>query len=65
MSEAPLLAERRTATLVATCLAAFMTSLDMTIVNVALPTMQASLGGGIAGLQWIGAGYTRSSAACC
>lgn len=43
--------------LVVTCIAAFMTSLDVTIVNVALPTIQATLGGSIAGLQWIGAGY--------
>jgi DHA2 family methylenomycin A resistance protein-like MFS transporter len=43
--------------LVVTCSAAFMTSLDVTIVNVALPTIHATLGGSIAGLQWVGVGY--------
>lgn len=40
------------------CLAAFMASLDVTIVNVALPSIQGGLGGTMASLQWIGAGYT-------
>jgi DHA2 family methylenomycin A resistance protein-like MFS transporter len=49
-------------TLALTCTAAFMAALDVTIVNVALPSIQASLGGTIAGLQWIGAGYTLTFA---
>lgn len=49
-------------TLVLTCVAAFMAALDVTIVNVALPSIQSGLGGTIAGLQWIGAGYTLTFA---
>lgn len=43
----------------AVCLGAgFMTLLDVTIVNVALPSIETSLGAGQAELQWILAGYT-------
>ena len=42
----------------AVCLAASsMTLLDLSIVNVALPTLQSSLGAGDSELQWIVAGY--------
>lgn len=44
--------------LVLTSIAAFMAALDVTIVNVALPSIQAGVGGDISGLQWIVAGYT-------
>ena len=36
----------------------FLITLDAVIVNVALPSIQNSLGGGIAGVQWVVAGYT-------
>ncbi|TGO05587.1 MFS transporter [Serinibacter arcticus] len=43
----------------AVCLGAgFMTLLDVTIVNVALPSIESSLGAGPSELQWILAGYT-------
>ncbi|WP_341360115.1 MFS transporter [Georgenia sp. M64] len=43
----------------AVCLGAgFMTLLDVSIVNVALPSIEASLGAGPSDLQWIVAGYT-------
>lgn len=43
----------------AVCLGAgFMTLLDVTIVNVALPSIETSLGAGPSELQWILAGYT-------
>ena len=38
--------------------AAFMSLLDVTIVNVALPSISANLGGGQNALAWIVAGYT-------
>ena len=39
-------------------IAAFMSLLDVTIVNVALPSISANLGGGQNALAWIVAGYT-------
>jgi EmrB/QacA subfamily drug resistance transporter len=35
------------------CFSLFMTMLDNTVVNLALPTIEAELGSGISGLQWI------------
>lgn len=43
--------------LVPIALAAFVTSLDNTVVNVALPSMQHELGLGVSGLQWIATSY--------
>jgi EmrB/QacA subfamily drug resistance transporter len=40
------------------CFALFMAMLDNTVVNVALPKIQADLGAGVSGLQWIVDGYT-------
>ncbi|WP_367619983.1 MFS transporter [Mycolicibacterium sp. HK-90] len=40
-------------TLLAVCLAVFMLLLDMTIVSAALADIQASLGAGLNGLQWV------------
>jgi EmrB/QacA subfamily drug resistance transporter len=48
----------RLLTLLATCFAMFMTMLDNTVVNVALPTLQRSFGSSVSGLQWIIGGYT-------
>jgi EmrB/QacA subfamily drug resistance transporter len=39
------------------CVAQFMVILDLTIVNVALPSMQASLGFSAINLQWVVVGY--------
>ncbi|MBD3924464.1 MFS transporter [Nocardioides cavernae] len=36
----------------------FVVALDAQIVNVALPDISASLGGGLSGLQWVVTGYT-------
>src|SRR6266542_2191875 len=45
-------------TLLAMCFALFMAMLDNTVVNVALPKIQSSLGSGVSGLQWIIDAYT-------
>jgi EmrB/QacA subfamily drug resistance transporter len=44
-------------TLTATILGSAIATLDGTIVSVALPTIQRSLGGGLAGQQWISSAY--------
>lgn len=51
------------ATLVAAVLGNFVVTLDALIVNVALPSISAELGGGITGLQWVVDGYTLMFAA--
>jgi EmrB/QacA subfamily drug resistance transporter len=38
--------------------------IDSTVVNVAAPSIQASLGGGYTGLQWMAAAYTLAMAVC-
>ena len=43
----------RTLTLVATILGSGIALLDSTVVNVALPAIEADLGGGLAGQQWV------------
>lgn len=53
---------RRTVVLIAMCMAAFMIQLDVTIVNVALPTLQRDLTLGPAGLEWVISGYALSLA---
>jgi len=50
-------APARTAALTAICLGFFVIQLDVTIVNVALPTIQHEIGGTVAGLQWVVDGY--------
>ncbi|MBL1086411.1 MFS transporter [Streptomyces actinomycinicus] len=40
-----------------------LTSLDASVVNVAIPAIGADLGGGMAGLQWVLDGYTLALAA--
>ncbi|WP_049649204.1 MFS transporter [Kitasatospora sp. MY 5-36] len=54
---------RRRLTLFAMCMATFMTSLDLTIVNVALPSMQSELHMGAAELEWVISAYSLSLAA--
>jgi EmrB/QacA subfamily drug resistance transporter len=51
-------------TLAATGLGLFMLFLDAMVVNVALPDIQDSLGGGEADLQWIVAMYSLAMAVC-
>lgn len=49
-------------TLMAMCFALFMTVTDDTILNVALPQIQTSLGADVSGLQWILNAYTLPAA---
>lgn len=49
--------------LLALCLGFFMVILDVTVVNVALPSIAHQLHGGVSDLQWIVDGYTLSFAA--
>ncbi|MFC8715816.1 MFS transporter [Kitasatospora sp. NPDC057198] len=44
--------------LVAVSLGSFLVMLDVTVVNVAVPAVRASLGAGAAGLQWVVDGYS-------
>lgn len=46
-------ASRRRAALCAVCLGSFLATLDISIVNVALPTMLTALRTDVAGLQWV------------
>src|SRR5215469_11989116 len=54
---------RKLATLAVTCIGLFMVLLDMTIVNVALPTIQSDLNASLSGLQWVVDAYTLPFAA--
>src|ERR1700736_4956645 len=49
---------RQSLLLAACCLAQFMVILDIAIVNVALPSIQSSLGFAAADLQWVVSAYT-------
>jgi MFS transporter, DHA2 family, methylenomycin A resistance protein len=49
--------QHRTLTLVVMCVGMFLVLLDVTIVNVALPRLQADLGASVGSLQWIVDGY--------
>lgn len=49
-------------TLVAVCVGTFMLLLDITIVNVALPDIQRSLGSSFSGLQWVVDAYALALA---
>src|SRR5882724_4859208 len=50
-------------TLLAVCLATFMLLLDITVVNVALPDIQKSLGASLSSLQWVVDAYSLTLAA--
>jgi len=50
-------------TLTASVLGFFMVTLDAAIVNIALPSIRDSLGGGMTGSQWVMDGYTLTFAA--
>ena len=43
--------------LLAAIMGSFVAGLDATVVNVALPAIEADLGGGLAGQQWVSNGY--------
>ena len=58
----PLTSGRRAAVLATVCLAVFAINLDVTIVNVALPSMGRQLGAGTSTLQWIVDGYSLAFA---
>ena len=49
-------------TLLVVCLAQFMVILDISIVNVALPSMRSGLGFSQSGLQWVINAYTLTFA---
>jgi EmrB/QacA subfamily drug resistance transporter len=55
--------ERKWWTLIAVCVATFMLLLDVTIVNVALPSIQASLHASFSDLQWVVDAYALTLAA--
>jgi DHA2 family methylenomycin A resistance protein-like MFS transporter len=48
--------------LLSVCLGFFVIQLDVTIVNVALPSIQREIGGSLAGLQWVIDAYTLALA---
>jgi len=54
--------ERKWLTLVVVVTAIFMLLIDITVVNVALPSIQRDLGASISGLEWTINGYTLSFA---
>jgi EmrB/QacA subfamily drug resistance transporter len=56
-------AQARRWTLVAVCTTTFMLLLDITIVNVALPSIQRDLDAGLTGLQWVVDAYALTLAA--
>ena len=55
--------ERKWWTLIAVCVGTFMLLLDVTIVNVALPSIQRSLGASFSDLQWVVDAYALMLAA--
>jgi EmrB/QacA subfamily drug resistance transporter len=55
--------DRKWWTLLAVCTGVFMLLLDITIVNVALPDMQAAFGASLADLQWVIDAYALTLAA--
>src|SRR5919108_2969881 len=54
--------ERKWWTLIAVCVATFMLLLDITIVNVALPSIQADLDASFSDLQWVVDAYALTLA---
>src|SRR5256885_9947964 len=55
--------ERKWWTLLAVCVATFMLLLDITVVTVALPDIQSSLGASLSSLQWVVDAYSLTLAA--
>jgi EmrB/QacA subfamily drug resistance transporter len=56
------MSERQRFTLITVCVATFMLLLDITVVNVALPSIQRSLHGSFTDLQWIVDAYSLALA---
>src|SRR5260370_25757310 len=57
MAEVPRMSSRQRWTLALVCTAAFMLLLDITIVSVALPSIQRDLHASLPDLQWVSAAY--------
>ena len=57
MSEAPEISSRQRWTLLLVCTAAFMLLLDITVVSVALPSIQREFRASLPDLQWVSAAY--------
>src|SRR2546430_15058692 len=57
MAEVPRMSPRQRWTLVLVCTAAFMLLLDITVVSVALPSIQRDLRASLPDLQWVSAAY--------
>jgi EmrB/QacA subfamily drug resistance transporter len=53
-----LLHDRRNRVLLVCCMSLFLVGLDITVVNVALPSIERDLHAGISGLQWSVSGFT-------
>ena len=51
-------ARRRSVVLATCCLSVFIAGIDVTIVNVALPSIQRALHASVSGLQWTIDAYT-------
>ena len=57
VASAPGTTSRQRWTLVLVCTAVFMLLLDITVVSVALPSIQRELGASLSDLQWVSAAY--------
>src|ERR671926_646285 len=57
MAKVPGLSSRQRWTLVLVCTAVFMLLLDITVVSVALPSIQRDLRASLSDLQWVSAAY--------
>src|SRR6476660_4880445 len=57
MAEVPGMSSRQRWTLVLVCTAVFMLLLDVTVVSVALPSIQRELRASLPDLQWVSAAY--------
>src|SRR4051794_34154761 len=57
MTDVPGMSSRQRWTLVLVCTAVFMLLLDITVVSVALPSIQRELGASLPDLQWVSAAY--------
>ena len=57
MAEVPAMSSRQRWTLVLVCTATFMLLLDVTVVSVALPSIQRDLRASLSDLQWVSAAY--------
>src|SRR3954453_18963333 len=62
MAEVPGMSTRQRWTLLLVCTAAFMLLLDITVVSVALPSIQRDLSASLPDLQWVSAAYALALA---